>query len=200
MHLVKIEKNCDYKDILKGIFTSNERVLDMYNPKELKLLLIGISDKILEIDECVESIQSSLNNIQIDNSMKKEEEYKDVTLEELLEFGEFNLDECVFLKYIWQRRNYYFEYGWKIDDGVNKFKEWIGFDYDLKRDIKDVYENIINHFNILGLLDVSEVTENNNVKLYKLKGQFARELTKLFKEKPNLIEDECSKVPDVMLF
>ena len=103
------------------------------------------------------------------------------------------MEECVFLKYIWERRNYSFEYGWQMENGVNRFEEWIGFDYDLKRDIKDVYENIIDHFNILGLLDVAEVTENNNVKLYKLKVEFVRELTKLFKEKPNIIEDECSK-------
>lgn len=191
---VAIEKS-DYRELLKGIFTTNERLGSIYKEEDVIAILSLFSKDILKVSSCTKDIMlalTSLNKISyevaIDN--KTNESY----IEDLLMTGQFNIDECLFLMYMLFKWRFRFEWAWQKDKGITKFDEWLKSSlYYVEGDVSEVYTDIINHFSDLGLLEKLEITSEGNVRLYAFKPVYARELTTLYNNNPKLIDNECIK-------
>ncbi|NKF05694.1 toll/interleukin-1 receptor domain-containing protein [Clostridium gasigenes] len=201
-----IDKNSDYSNLLKGIFTSNNRAYSIYDKEQVIEVLSKITEnttkRIMDIVKCSEIIEKSVRDIE--GSLIKKEVLVEIEGNNLLqntniimEFindGEFNINECLFLKYMWKKRKYNLEYAWQLGKGAQEFQFWVNSYYELDGDTEEVYKNTIDHFNSLELLDEVEYTSSNNVKLYRLKLKYIRQLTSIFNTNPEIIDNECNKV------
>ncbi|MBB6715571.1 toll/interleukin-1 receptor domain-containing protein [Clostridium gasigenes] len=201
-----IDRNSNYRDLLKGIFTSNNRAYNIYDKEEMSELLSGMTEnpakRIIDIYKCAERIGEI--SLVIESSFEKEDiraviKEHDNSILNFLDDGEFNTNEYLFLKYMWENRKYNLEYGWQLEKGAHSFKNWINNNYELIGE-KDAYKNILDHFKSLGLLDEMEYTSNNNVRMYKLKDVYIRELSKIYKNNPGIINDECDNAIFIMPF
>ncbi|MBU3196718.1 hypothetical protein KPL26_08525 [Clostridium algidicarnis] len=94
------------------------------------------------------------------------------------------------------KRRYRFEWAWQKAKGINKFKEWIGsgaWGYYIEGDSSEVYEDVINHFCDLALLDEIEMTSEGNVKLYRFKQEYTKQLALLYNKNLEILDNECNK-------
>lgn len=195
-----IEKEFKFENMLRGIFSVNNRALNIYNKKELKKFLLNFKNNPLEIDEYVEDIFIYLS----EQSGKKVNKHTIAVdningIEEFIKDGELNIEECLFLKYMWEKRKYHLEYGNAVELGVNRFKEYLVC-YYLENSIDIIYRDIIKHFSNLGMLDVYKYDDDGNIKEYKLRREYVIELNNIFEDNPDLINRECSKAVFEMPF
>ncbi len=194
-------ENKDYTELLKGIFTTNERLASIYKEEDVIAILSLFSKDILKVSSCTKDIISALKSLNeasyevaVDSKKIIENKMKKNYIEDLLMTGQFNIDECLFLMYMLYKRRYRFEWAWQKDKGINKFEEWLNSSlYYVEGEGSEAYTDIINHFYDLGLLEEVEVTSEGNVKLYRFKPEYARELTTLYDKKPEIIDNECVK-------
>lgn len=191
----------DYRELLKGIFTTNERLANIYKEEDVIAILSLFSKDILKVSSCTKDIMRALTNlnelsceIEVDNKSIIEDKVKENYIEDLLMTGQFNIDECLFLLYMVHKRRYRFEWAWQKDKGINKFEEWLKSSfYYVEGEASEVYTDIINHFYDLGLLEKVEMTSEGNIRLYAFKPEYARQLTILYNKTPEIIDNECGK-------
>ncbi|AVP65137.1 hypothetical protein C3B64_13065 [Clostridium botulinum] len=190
-------ENKNYKELLKGLFTSNDRLASIYSEYDMINILELFSKEPSKVTSSARRIVERANEtkgliLKTDEigPIKSTENY----IEELILTGQLNINECIFLKYILHKRRYRFEWAWKIDEGVNKFKKWVDSNlYYLDSEVKEVYEDIIHHFNDLSLFDEIEYTGPGNVRLYGFKPNFSKDLVNLYNKNKMIIENECNK-------
>ena len=199
-------ENRDYRDLLKGIFTTNNRLASIYNDEDIVGILSLFSNNILKINNCVKDIissvsiykESSCKPIDKDIEIVNRDRIKENYIEELIMTGQVNINECIFFKYMLDRRKYKFEWALKKKIEIEKFTNWIdenfyGVESDIEGDVQQVYEDIISHFCKLELLDKCDILNEESVELYEFKPEYAKQLILFNKKNPKLIDDECYK-------
>lgn len=190
-------ENKNYRELLKGLFTSNDRLASIYSEDDMISVLELFSREPSKVTSSARHIVERANEtksliLKADEieTIKSTENY----IAELILAGQLNINECIFLKYILHKRRYKFEWAWKKDEGVNKFKKWVDSNpYYLDGEVMEVYEDIIHHFNDLSLLDEIEYTGPGNVRLYGFKPNCSKDLVNLYNKKKVIIENECNK-------
>ncbi|MBZ9621425.1 toll/interleukin-1 receptor domain-containing protein [Clostridium sp. FP2] len=194
-------ENKSYRDLLKGVFTTNDRLAIISNEEDVIGILSLFSSETLKVVSYAKDIVLKVNSykeigckeigqdtLAITSSINKD------YIEELIITGQININECIFLMYMVAKRRYKFEWAWQKEKGINKFKEWIDLGiYCIEGDSSEVYEDIINHFCDLALLDKTEMTSEGNVRLYGLKPEYAKQLNLVYNENYYMIHNECSK-------
>jgi hypothetical protein len=196
-------ENKNYRDLLKGIFTTNDRLATIFNEEDVMGILSLFSNEPLKVVSYAKDIVFKINSYKEISCKEIEQDTVAITsninknyIEELIITGEININECIFLKYMVDKRRYKFEWAWQKEKGINKFKEWIGADvggYYIEGDSSEVYEDIINHFCDLALLDETEMTSEGNVRLYGFKPEYAKQLTLFYNRNFQIIDNECNK-------
>lgn len=129
---IAIENN-DYRNLLKGIFTANDRLASIYVEDDVIGILSLFSNEPLKVSACTKDIISSVNNckeiccevVNKDYETVYGDRTKENYIEELIMTGQVNINECIFLKYMLSRRRYRFEWAWQKQKGIDKVKEWI---------------------------------------------------------------------------
>ncbi len=194
-------ENKNYRELLKGIFTTNDRLATILNEEDVIGILSLFSNEPLKVANYAKDIilkidsykQISCDAIEkdaviVDSSIKND------YIEELIMTGQININECIFLKYMLGKRRYKFEWAWQKQKGIDKFKEWMDFNcYYIEGDSSEVYQDIINHFYDLELLNETEMTSEDNVRLYGFKPKYTKQLTLFYNKNSAIIEDECNK-------
>lgn len=198
---IAIENN-DYRNLLKGIFTTNDRLASIYVEDDVIGILSLFSNEPLKISACTKDIMLSVikyKEISCDSIVKECKTIENSNIEknyieELIMTGQVNINECIFLKYMLSKRRYRFEWAWQKQNGMDKFGAWIESNcYEVEGDLSEVYEDIINHFYTLSLLDEIENTSEGNVRLYGFKPEYVKQLTLFYNKNPKIIENECNK-------
>ncbi|ERI95266.1 hypothetical protein HMPREF1982_00407 [Clostridiales bacterium oral taxon 876 str. F0540] len=194
-------ENKDYRDLLKGIFTTNERLASIYKEDDIIAILSLFSKDILKVSAYTKDVIACISNynearceVAVEDKRIVEDKLKENYIEDLLMTGQLNINECLFLMYMVHKRRYRFEWAWQKDKGIGKFEEWlISSVYSVEGEVSEVYSDIINHFCDLGLLTEVEMTSEGNVRLYGFKHEYARQLTTLYNKNPEIIDNECNK-------
>jgi|GEM_PF-3568805 len=194
-------QNKNYKELLRGIFTTNDRLATVFKEEDIIGILSLFSNETLKVVNYAKNIilkSNSYKEISCD-VIEKEKVAISTTLKkdyvkELIINGQLNINECIFLKYMLDKRRYKFEWAWQKEKGSNKFGEWAesNFTY-VEGDLAEVYVDIINHFIDLELLDETEMTSEGNVRLFGFKPEYAKQLITFYNKNPKIIENECEK-------
>ena len=196
-------ENKNYRDLLKGIFTTNDRLATIFNEEDIIGILSLFSNDPQKVNSYAKDIVFKINSYK-EISYKEIEQDIEATassinknyIEELIITGQININECIFFMYMVDRRRYKFEWAWQKEKGINKFEKWIdsySCIYYIEGDSSEVYEDIINHFCDLALLDETEMTSEGNVRLYGFKPEYAKQLNLIYNENYYMIHNECNK-------
>ncbi|MBU3159509.1 toll/interleukin-1 receptor domain-containing protein [Clostridium frigoris] len=194
-------QNKNYKELLRGIFTTNDRLATFFKEEDIIGILSLFSNETLKvINYAKDIILKSNSDMEIScDVIDKDKVVTSTTLKEdyvkeLIITGQLNINECIFLKYMLDKRRYKFEWAWQREKGTKKFGEWAESDFTyVEGDLTEVYVDIINHFIDLELLDETEMTSEGNVRLFGFKPEYAKQLISFYNKNPKIIENECEK-------
>ncbi|MGJ0845954.1 toll/interleukin-1 receptor domain-containing protein [Tissierella praeacuta] len=197
--LIVMEKP-DYRNILKGIFSTLNRASCIYNKEDVTTILSKLSSDILLINDCVDNVMKELKDISIRLDKTKPIEIKeniednnDNFIKNLFNTGRLNTNETIFIKYIVENRKVELETGWQTEEGVRKFQDWLkDTGHYVNGDIIEVYNNIIKYFHNMKITEGAEYTCYGNVKLYRIKQEYLNDMIEFCRNDKNELDEICN--------